>query len=269
MQRLKFYFTYDGTPFRGLQRQKNTDQTIQEVFESKLSQLVSQKVNVLSSGRTDAGVHARIQVAHADVPKAFAQRMLESTTLGAIGLHAPRLLQSLNSLLPRSIRILKIEKADQRFHAIADVKKKTYVYFIDPSFIQLPELRTRTWNLRLPLHWDAMFKATKALQGTHDFNAFCSADATVKNTVRTVFEARWGEVDYRGFGAPSVKLMAFRITGSGFVKNMVRSIVGTLVHIGGGKGNADLIAHCLTLKKRTLAGPTAPPQGLWVWDVLY
>ncbi len=267
--RLKIYFTYDGTGYRGLQRQTNTDQTIQGVFETELSRLTGKKTSLVSSGRTDAGVHARIQVAHVDVPEQFADRMLEPGKIPGDHKRTSRLVQSLNSMLPRGIRVYKVERAHPRFHAIAEVKKKTYVYFIDPSPVQLPELRTRAWHLRLPLNWDAMFAATKDLVGTHDFNAFCAAGAEVKSTVRTIHEARWGEVRFHGFGAPESRLMAFRITGSGFLKQMVRSIVGTLVHIGGNREKPDLVDRCLILKNRKLAGPTAPPQGLWLWDILY
>jgi tRNA pseudouridine38-40 synthase len=254
MARLKLYFSYDGTYYSGLQRQANTSNTIQEILETKLSMISNTRVSLMASGRTDAGVHARIQVAHCNIPDNVAAR--------------PNLMKSLNSLLPPDIRMLLIETVHEGFDALRDVQKKTYVYFIDPNPIQWPELRNYAWHLRLPLNWPAMEEATKDLLGDHDFKALCAADTTARSTVRTVYEARWGTVDWRGVGG-CYELRALRVTGSGFLKNMVRSIAGTLVHIGNGKASSDLIRRCLESRERSMAGPSAPAHGLWLWDILY
>lgn len=258
MARLKLYFTYDGTAYNGWQRQKNTPNTIQEVLENKISMLANTKVSILASGRTDAGVHARIQVAHVDVPNALVDAVEPNV----------RLKKSLNSLLPLDIRILMIERVVESFHAITGVVKKTYLYFIDPNPIQLPELRAYSWHLRLPLDWPAIEEATGALAGEHNFKALCAADSSAKTSVRTLYEAHWGVVHWRGISA-SCELRALRLTGSGFLKHMVRSIAGTLMHIGNAKARPELISKCLSTGDRSLAGPTAPPHGLWLWDILY
>lgn len=254
--RLKIFFSYDGTSYYGFQRQHNAQTTIQAALERVLSRLSSHRVSLLASGRTDAGVHARIQVAHCDVPAQVVQRY-----------DLERLEQSANAMLPRDIRIFRIEITSPKFHAIRDVKKKTYLYFIDPSPICVPELKNYVWSLRIPLNWAAIEKATAYLEGTHDFTAFCSSGSSVKTTKRTIYEARWGKID--GFGFHSSSLVALRITGSGFLKHMVRTIVGTLVFIGQGRGKPELINKALSDKKRSTTGPTAPPQGLWLWDILY
>jgi tRNA pseudouridine38-40 synthase len=250
--RVKFYFSYDGTAYCGWQRQKNTPDTIQEIFENNLAKVCNSKSTLIASGRTDTGVHAHVQVAHADVP--------EST-------NCVRLQKSLNSMLPPDIRIFKIEAARANFHAQFDVKKKTYIYFIDISSVQWPLLRNYAWSLRLPLDWRAMEKAAAFLPGKHDFKAFCASGANVKTTVRTIYEARWGVV--KGSSLAPANLMALRLTASGFLKQMVRSIVGTLVLIGNRKAPPDLIEQVLISGNRKDAGPTAPPHGLWLWDVLY
>lgn len=263
MARLKLYFTYDGTHFHGWQRQKNTPHTIQEVLEGKLAMIANSRVTLMASGRTDAGVHARIQVAHADVPDTLLR-----LTVREAGWDDSRLKQSLNSMLPPDIRVLLIERAGDEFHALRDVEKKTYVYLIDSGPVQWPELRDYAWHLRLPLDWDAMEKATAALPGEHDFKAFAAADASTNTTIRTLFEARWGTVRWGGIGMHA-DLRALRVTGTGFLKNMVRSIVGTLVHIGNRKAGPDLVPRLLASRDRKQAGPTAPARGLWLWDIRY
>lgn len=264
MPRLKIYLTYDGTSYNGWQRQKNTATTIQEILENKLSRIANTRVSVMSSGRTDAGVHARIQVAHATVPEAVLKLLEHSSPVPG----ESRLKQGLNSLLPPDIRILRIEHVADEFHALRDVTRKTYLYFIDPSPVQMPELRRYAWNLRLPLDWNAMEQATAPLVGRHDFKAFCGAGSDVKTTVRTLYEATWGTMAWHGV-SHSTELRVLRLTGSGFLRNMVRSVAGTLVHIGNGKAKPGLVAGLLETGDRKLAGPTAPPHGLWLWDILY
>jgi len=252
--RIKICFSYDGTGYNGWQRQANAASTVQEIMETKLSMISNARITIVASGRTDAGVHARIQVAHADVPAAVAER--------------PFLLKALNSLLPQRIRVFSIEKVPREFHAIRDAKKKTYLYFIDPNPVQMPTLRNQAWNLYLPLNWDAVEEATPKLLGTHDFKAFCNSGTSVKTTVRTLHEIRWGTIRWQGIGA-ECDLRVLRVTGSGFLRNMVRALVGTLVWIGNEKAKPDVIDQLFESKDRRRAGPTAPPHGLWLWDVLY
>lgn len=263
MPRLKLYITYDGTRYKGWQRQLNTPDTIQEVIETKLSIIANGRVRMRASGRTDAGVHARIQVAHCDVPEHVAR--LAQAVSGP--LQENRLKQSLNTLLPYNIRVLRIDVVPQSFHA-ARPRKKTYLYFIDPSPVQLPEVRRYAWHLRFPLDWEAIEQATHVLEGHHDFKAFCGKGSAVKTTTRTLFEARWGVTVWQGISHP-VELKVLRLTGSGFLKHMVRSIAGTLVHIGNRKASPDLIPRLLETGDRAIVGPTAPAHGLWLWDIQY
>lgn len=254
--KVKLYFSYDGTPFHGWQRQANTPRTIQEEVERALSRIAGDKVTCTASGRTDSGVHARVQVAHAVLPQARL-KLVENG----------RLVLAMNSVLPSGVRLLRAERVSPKFHAQRDVIRKTYLYFINPSPVQSPALSRYSWHLRLPLDWGAMAEATQGLEGTHDFKAFCDADASTKTSVRTIYEARWGLVEAGPFGAG--RLYALRVTGNGFLKHMVRSLVGTLVHIGNGKAGPELVGKALRTQERKLAGPTAPPQGLWLWDILY
>ncbi len=251
--RIKLYFSYDGTAYHGFQRQKNTPHTVQEKIETILRKITSEKVTITASGRTDAGVHARIQLAHCEMPEWTSRLLLDN-----------RLRLGLNSMLPKNIRIWKIEKTNPQFHAIRDAKKKTYLYFIDQNSIQWPFLRNYAWHLRLPLDWDAVHKATPLLIGRHDFKAFCSAGSSAKTTVRTIEEAYWDVID-----SPFGPLHVFRITSQGFLKQMVRNIVGTLVSVGNGKADKETILQALKTKDRKFAYHTAPAHGLWLWDILY
>jgi tRNA pseudouridine38-40 synthase len=221
-------------------------------------------VHAQSCGRTDAGEHARVQAVHADLPERT-MRLIETESILK---GESRFKQALNSLLPHDIRVLMVKRMQDGFHATRDVRRKTYVYLIDPSPVQLPELRRYAWSLRLPLDWAAIEQATRVLKGQHDFKAFCGKGSTAKTTTRTIYEAHWGIHEWHGLVHP-VKLHAFRITGNGFLKHMVRSIVGSLIHIGNRKVPADRVARLLESGKRDLVGPTAPPQGLWLWDLTY
>lgn len=262
--------SYVGSRFKGWQKQKKTNLTIQETVENALARLSSERISVTASGRTDAGVHARIQVAHADFPVKFCERMLqpmnpksESATPGLV-----KAVEAMNAVLPQDIRIHKVETVSDDFHAIRGVKMKTYMYFINPNPVQNPMLTTFSWHLRYALDWDAMKKASAYMVGRHDFKSFCGKGSDVKTTVRTVHEARFGLVKFGGSN-----LIAFRITGSGFLKQMVRNVVGTLVYVGRKRMDANRIPALLNAESRQAgraeAGVTAPPQGLWLWDIKY
>lgn len=264
MPRLKISLTFDGTNYRGWQIQKNARHTLQGVLEEKLAIIANTRVPTFPCGRTDAGVHARVMVVQADVPE---------STLRLLGAGSPipgesRLKQGLNRLLPRDLRVLAVEEAPPGFHALRDVHRKTYLYFIDTSPVQLPELRRYSWHLRLPMDWKAIEQATPAFAGRHDFKAFCGKGSKVKTTVRTLHEVWWGTHLWQGIAHP-VELKVLRVTGSGFLKQMVRSIVGTLVHIGNGKASPEIVGQLLQTGHRPLVGPTAPAHGLWLWDVSY
>ncbi|HRK03287.1 MAG TPA: tRNA pseudouridine(38-40) synthase TruA, partial [Oligoflexia bacterium] len=212
------------------------------------------RVSVFSSGRTDAGVHARVQAVHTNLPEKWE--------------HTEALQSALNSLLPSDIRILKAEIMPDHFHALRDAKKKMYVYFINPQPVQNPVLARYSWHLRFPLDWNAMAQAGQAFVGRHDFKAFAAADHSAKTTVRTIESFEWGTLVVPGFGG-NTGLGYFKVVGQGFLKNMVRIMVGSLVRVGAGKAPVDSIARALISGQRNQAGSTAPPHGLWLWDVLY
>ena len=265
--RIRILFSYEGTNYHGWQRQKDTRETIQEIFENKLSQIANTRLNIVSSGRTDTGVHARIQVAHVDVPTEFAEKMLTRPAKHPNGMNRLELALNGNGMLPHKIRIWKVEKTAPKFHAQRDVRKKTYLYFIDTGPVQWPHLRNYAWHLRLPLDVKGMQSAALKLVGAHDFKAFCAADSSAKTTTRTLFESKVDFVDIGGF-APT-RLLVCRFTGNGFLKQMVRSMVGTLAMIGNGRAKPELISELLQHGRRNEVGNTAPPHGLWLWDILY
>ncbi len=254
--RVRLYFGYDGANFHGWQRQANSQMTIQQVVELALARVCAVQVNCVASGRTDSGVHARVQVAHAEIPKARAHLVPDG-----------RFVLALNSNLPSAVRLYRAELVDRKFHAQKGVVKKTYLYFADPSPVQQPWLRDRVWHMRRPLDWTTMERAVKCLKGTHDFRAFCDADASTKTFTRTLYEAQLGEITVNGFG--SARLKVLRLTGNGFLKHMVRSIMGTLVTVGTGRLTPEGFKAALDQGNRAATGPTAPPQGLWLWDILY
>lgn len=275
LQRIQIVFTYMGTNYHGWQRQKDIRDTVQEVFENTLTRFVSRKTTITASGRTDTGVHARVQVAHADVPKEFVERMLKANQIKNLN-HTDRFVHGLNSILPKNIRVLTIKPMSD-FHAQNQVKRKTYVYFIDPNPVQLPIHKNMSWHLRLPLDFNEMQKAASHFVGKHDFAAFSAFDRNTKSTVRSIYESFWEKVVFQDFSGIGREFWVYRVTGSGFLKQMVRSLVGTMVQIGtdSHRSPASKIRMLLNTSNqdaralRAQTGMTAPPHGLWLWDIEY
>ena len=241
----KITIEYDGTSYHGWQRQKN-DRTVQEEIEKAIFTITGQEVSLTGSGRTDAGVHAYAQVANFKC----------ETHLG------PRdLLGGLNSLTDEDIVITSCEEVEASFHARYDVKSKVYVYKIlnrpNPAAI----FRQYAWHVRKKLDLEAMRAAISPLIGSHDFKAFEGAGSPRSHTTRSVFKARLLEED-DGY-------QAFEIEADGFLRFMVRNIVGTLVDVGLGKISPDEFKRILASKDRDQAGPTAPAHGLFLKKVRY
>ncbi len=274
LSRIKIIFSYTGTLYHGWQRQKDIHDTVQEVFENTLSRFVSRTTTITASGRTDTGVHARVQVAHADVPNEFLKRMLVDSGNAKLN-RVNRFVHGMNAILPKSIRILLVEPV-KNFHAQKQVVKKTYLYFVDPNPVQLPVYKNTSWHLRLPLNFEEMNKAAHFFAGTHDFVAFSAFDRNTKTTVREIYESFWEKVRFEDFTGGR-EFWVYRVTGSGFLKQMVRSLVGTMVQIGtdSHKNPATKIPKLLDTSGvdprvlRSQAGQTAPAHGLWLWDVAY
>lgn len=242
---LKLLIEYDGTGYHGWQRQKNAP-TIQETLEKALARLTGEAVRVIGSGRTDAGVHALAQVAN---------------FFTASPLPLPAFLHGLNSLLPPDIAILEVSEAPRDFHARKSALAKKYQYRILNRPIRSPLHLRYSWWIPPPLDLEAMQEAAAALPGEHDFRAFQATGSSVKNPVRRVLAAAWDRAE----GG----LLTFTITANGFLRGMVRSLVGTMVEVGKGRRTPWSLKDLLETGDRHRGGPTAPPQGLFLVEVLY
>lgn len=245
MRNIKLLIEYDGTNYQGWQVQPKGP-TIQGILEEKLGLLTGRPVQLFGSGRTDSGVHALGQVAHFKTQS----RM-----------DIPTIQRALNSLLPPDIVIQKVEEVDEGFHARKHSKSKIYEYRILNQNLRSAFHRGYVWHIPQKLNLTEMKRATQSLVGEHDFSAFRTVGSPTRTTVRRVFRAEWR----RGRDG----LLRFEIEANGFLKQMVRSIIGTLVEIGKGKMKAAEIRMILNSKDRKEAGPTAPAQGLFLKEVKY
>jgi tRNA pseudouridine38-40 synthase len=244
MRTLKLTLAYDGTRFVGWQRQAEGE-SIQGLLEEALAKFEGAPVTVHGAGRTDAGVHALGQVASAHV--AFTHT---AATLG----------RALNALLPDDIRVLDIVEAPPDFHARFSARSKSYRYQLRTSQVGDPFTRAFEWQMPEPLDVDSMRAAAASLVGTHDFAAFQSAGTDTTSTVRTISRS---DVITEG------PLITYEVTGNGFLRHMVRAIVGTLVEIGRGWRPVASVTQLLDGGTRADAGATAPPHGLFLVRVDY
>ncbi len=245
MRNIRLLLEYDGSAYHGWQRQKNA-LTIQEVLETALARLTGEAIKVHGSGRTDSGVHARGQVANFH-------------TASHIPLKA--FYAGLNSLLPRDIAVLDAAEAPLDFHARKSVRSKTYEYRILNRRQPSPLSRRYAWVVREVLDLEAMIQAAAVLPGEHDFSAFKASGGAPGHAVRRVLSAAWHQGD--------AGRLRFFITANGFLRGMVRSLVGTMVEIGLGKRPPEDLGGLLKSGDRAGAGPTAPAQGLFLVEVLY
>ena len=245
MRNIRLLLEYDGTAYHGWQRQKNAG-TIQEVVETTLGRLTGAEVRLHASGRTDAGVHALGQVANFHTPS-------------SIPLQA--FVKGLNSLLPRDIAVLEAREASPEFHARYSARAKTYEYRLWCRPVRPPLELRYCWHLTQPLDLEAMAQAAAALPGEHDFSAFRASGGSPGHAVREVLQAAW----HQG----TEGRLRFSVTANGFLRGMVRSLVGTMVAIGQGKRPPADLAGLLLSGDRHGAGPTALPQGLFLVEVRY
>jgi tRNA pseudouridine38-40 synthase len=246
LQRFKVVLEYDGTAYHGWQLQKDVA-TIQGAMERVLAAIFKAPVRVHGAGRTDAGVHAIGQVAHFEV------RWRHS---------ADALRRACNALLPADIAVRSIQPASGDFHARHSARAKTYVYRILSDPVPSPLKRLYWWHIPEPLDLPAMAKAGQLLRGSHDFAAFGSPTDGTSSTVREILAADWEAERHDG-------TLAFTIRGTGFLRYMVRSLVGTLVMVGRGKMAPEELGRVLGSRNRSLAGPTAPAYGLCLVNVEY
>lgn len=244
-QNYKFTITYDGNAYHGWQIQPHGP-TIQGTIEKALETIVQQKCRLTASGRTDAGVHAYGQVAH----------VLIDTQIPA-----SRLQKGINSLLPPDISIVGCEIVPAKFHARFDAQKKLYRYQIINGPYPVPIGRQYVWQIFQPLDLAAMQEATGYLIGEHDFKTFESAGSPRNHTTRHILSAKWEE--------PRKQHLTFEIEANGFLKQMVRNIVGTIVDVGKGRFQPEDIPRMLAAQNRSVAGQTAPAAGLFLVEVTY
>ncbi|MDO4296313.1 MAG: tRNA pseudouridine(38-40) synthase TruA [bacterium] len=248
MANYKLSIQYEGTRYNGWQRQDSTDMTIQGKIEQVLSRLYEEKVEIDGSGRTDGGVHALEQIANFKVPKAK-NRFLEE-----------EILSYLNEYLPLDIRVHSMEQVDERFHARLSAKSKIYEYHIDRGKVENVFHRRFAARTGEPVDVERMKAAAAYCLGTHDFKSFCSNKKMKKSTVRTIHAISFREEN---------DILTIRFRGDGFLYNMVRILVGTLVEIGDGRREPEEMKQILEAKDRGAAGYTAPPQGLFLVKVFY
>ena len=242
--RIKLVVTYDGTGFCGWQRQKN-GVSVQETLENAIFSLTGERVSVVGSGRTDAGVHAEGQVAHFDT----------SSTVPA-----EKFYLALNAILPESVKIRSSERVSDDFNARFSAKKKTYEYNFYISETVLPLKDRFAVMTDGKFDFDVMRKCAEEFIGTHDFNAFSSTGSKVKTTERTIYSLTFSLFD-GGF--------SIAVTGNGFLYNMVRVIVGALCSVGKGERTIADVKAALTSGKRDRLFKTMPAKGLTLKSVEY
>lgn len=242
---------YDGTDFHGWQVQEN-DRTIQGELERVIGMLVDSPVSVIGSGRTDAGVHAEGQVANVRITgDKFTPEKLKN---------------AINGNLWRDIRILKCERVADEFHARFSAKKKTYLYRVVHAPVMSPFWRRYAAHESKPLDIDRMTEASRFFLGEHDWTAFSAANADGENRVRNITDL---DINSRWDDRAQAAMIEFKITATGFLRYMVRSIAGTLIEVGHGSRDTDSIQTAIVTGDRTLAGKTAPAHGLTLLRVEY
>lgn len=245
MYTYRLILAYDGSRYNGWQKQGNTKNTIQEKLETLLTRLIGEPIEVAGSGRTDAGVHAMGQVVsfHTTQPQ-----------------DPQCLLGEMRKYLPDDIGALELTEASPRFHARLNATGKTYVYRVWNS--AAPNVFERKYLYTMPDKLDiaAMEAAATALTGTHDFMSFCANKRMKKSTVRTITDLHIQQIGHE---------LRFTVTGDGFLYNMVRILVGTLLEVGLGKRAPDSMPALLDAKDRSQAGYLVPPHGLRLESVYY
>lgn len=245
MKNHKMLIQYDGTKYNGWQKQGNTENTIQSKLENILQKLTGMDVPINGSGRTDAGTHAKAQIANFKIETKLSEK---------------ELMNYFNSYLPADIGVLSIEIVNERFHSRLSAKGKKYLYRINNSNIPNVFERNYVWQVCSQLDISKMQEASKIFVGEHDFIAFSSLKKSKKSTIRTIYS-----IDiYEENGE-----IKFLFYGNGFLYNMIRILVGSLVEVGEGKKSPEQIKNALEENSREYAGFTAPSCGLCLVDVEY
>jgi len=244
LRRIKLTIEYDGSEFHGWQIQSNAH-TIQAEMEDAVFKITGEKVRVTGAGRTDAGVHALGQVAHFDTSSVIP---------------ADKFKNALSAVLPAGVAVICSEEVDFNFHSRFSATGKTYEYKILNRPIRSPLMENRSWHIREALDLKALKQAAEVFPGTHDFSSFCASGRIIYDFERRIYESEWNVQE---------DFLIYRVTGNGFLYNMVRIMVGTMAEVGMGKRKPESISDILQGKNRDLAGITAPPQGLYLVKVHY
>ncbi len=244
MRNIKLTIEYDGKDFNGWQKQPNK-LNIQGTIEQAIKMVTKEDIELIASGRTDAGVHALGQVANF---KTNSKIPIDKIPV------------AINSNLKKSIRIKNAEEVEERFHSRLTCKRKTYRYIINNSFEGTAIYRNLETHIPIKLDVYKMQKAIKFFEGEHDFKAFKASGTSSKSSIRTIYEGNVYEKEDRIY---------IELTGNGFLYNMVRIISGTLVDVGMGKILPEEIQEIIKEGKRERAGKTLPPQGLYLVKVEY
>jgi tRNA pseudouridine38-40 synthase len=242
MRNIKLLLEYDGTNYAGWQRQEN-GRTIQGELEAVLSKVLQEEVDVIGAGRTDAGVHARGQVANFHTNSVLTLREIHG---------------ALNGLLPDDIVVLRVEEVPDDFHARYSAKARTYSYLLalQPTALE----RNFSWYITYQLDVDLMQRVAREIVGQHDFASFCKAQSEVNDYRCTVFASEW---------TLSGTMLRYAITANRFLHGMVRALVGTMVDVGRGYTTADEFKDILHQRDRKRAGMAAPAKGLVLESVIY
>lgn len=244
MKRVKMIVAYDGTNYKGWQVQPNGI-TIEEVLNRKLSELLGEDIVVTGASRTDSGVHSLGNVAIFDTKTRMP---------------ADKIAFALNQRLPEDIVVQGSCEVASDWHPRYQNSRKTYEYRVMNRIFRMPTRRLDTYFYHYPLDVEKMRRAAAYLVGEHDFRSFCAIGAQVKTTVRTIYACDvWKEND----------IITIRVTGNGFLYNMVRIIAGTLIRVGGGEWEPEHMLEILDTCDRSAAGPTAPAHGLTMMGIAY
>lgn len=244
MRNIKITIEYDGKDFSGWQKQPNK-LNIQGEIERAIEEITGEEVDLIASGRTDAGVHALAQVANFKIEK---------------DIPIEKIPYALNSKLKKSIRVKSAEEVDEKFHSRYTCKRKTYRYVINNSVQGTAIYRNLQYHFPEKLDEEKMNKGIKYLIGEHDFKSFKASGTSSKSSVRTIYDAK---VTREG------DIVTIELTGNGFLYNMVRIISGTLIDVGIGKTKPEEVKEILEAKDRLKAGKTLPPTGLYLLNVKY
>lgn len=255
MRNFKMILQYEGTRFKGWQKQESTDNTIQGKLEALLTKMIGEKIEVQGSGRTDAGVHAFGQVAnfHADTQ-----------------MSTDEILQYMNTYLPEDIAVISLKEVPERFHSRLNAKGKTYCYRVIHSGLPHVFDRRYAYAVEQELDVEAMREAAEYLVGTHDFKAFTSNKKGKKSTVRRVEKISIERVQSTSMlFSKEQDEIRFTYSGNGFLYHMVRIMTGTLLEVGMHKRKPEEIAEILDSGCRERAGELVPAKGLTLMEVRY